>query len=253
MDIIKNNPYRIIGILSNATAKEIQGRKSKITAYAKVGKQITSEFDFPLLNSIEREQDKIEKAFSAIQQSKEMLENSLFWFLNTNSFDETAINYLRNGDKEKAIEIWEKVTTDKEVTPRNYSCFNNIGTLKLLGESQEEIKEGIEKKIKLIESDYFTSFVHSVAGAAYIIDNQKQIEKFIDVIIKQYSGKYSSTAILKLFSNCNGTTQKYLSQKFTEEPIHNIESQIERTKKKRNESKINAFQFGLKQIGRAHV
>jgi len=246
MDIIKNNPYRIIGILSNATAKEIQGRKSKITAYAKVGKQITSEFDFPLLNSIEREQDKIEKAFSAIQQSKEMLENSLFWFLNTNSFDETAINYLRNGDKEKAIEIWEKVTTDKEVTPRNYSCFNNIGTLKLLGESQEEIKEGIEKKIKLIESDYFTSFVHSVAGAAYIIDNQKQIEKFIDVIIKQYSGKYSSTAILKLFSNCNGTTQKYLSQKFTEEPIHNIESQIERTKKKRNESKINAFQFGLK-------
>lgn len=246
MDIIKNNPYRIIGILSNATAKEIQGRKNKITAYAKVGKQITSEFDFPFLNTIEKDHNSIEKAFAAIQQAKEMLDNSLFWFLNTNSFDETAINYLRNGDKEKAIEIWEKVTTDKEVTPRNYSCFNNIGTLKLLGESQEEIKEGIEKKIKLIESDYFTSFVHSVAGAAYIIDNQKQIEKFIDVIIKQYSGKYSSTATLKLFSNCNGTTQKYLSQKFTEEPIHNIESQIERTKKKRNESKINAFQFGLK-------
>ena len=47
MDIIKNNPYRIIGILSNASAKEIQSRKSKITAYAKVGKEITSEFDFP--------------------------------------------------------------------------------------------------------------------------------------------------------------------------------------------------------------
>ena len=123
MDIIKNNPYRIIGILSNATAKEIQSRKSKITAYAKVGKQITSDFDFPLFNSIEREHEKIEKAFSAIQQSKEMLENSLFWFLNTNSFDETAINYLRNGDKEKAIEIWEKVTTEKEVTPKNYSCY----------------------------------------------------------------------------------------------------------------------------------
>jgi hypothetical protein len=246
MDIIKNNPYRVIGILSNATAKEIQGRKSKITAYAKVGKQITSEFDFPLFSTIEREQDKIEKAFSAIQQSKEMLENSLFWFLNTNSFDETAINYLKNGDKEKAIEIWEKVTTDKEVTPKNYSCFNNIGTLKLLGESQVEIKEGIEKKIKLIESDSFTNFVHSVAGEAYIIDNQKQIEKFINDTLKQFQGKYSNADTLKLFSNCNGTTQKYLSEKFTEEPVHNIESQIERTKKKRNENKINAFQFGLK-------
>lgn len=246
MDIIKNNPYRIIGILSNATAKEIQSRKSKITAYAKVGKQITSDFDFPLFNSIEREHDKIEKAFSAIQQSKEMLENSLFWFLNTNSFDETAINYLRNGDKEKAIEIWKKVTTEKEVTPKNYSCFNNIGTLKLLGESQEEIKEGIEKKVKLIESDSFKNFVHSVAGEAYVIDNQKQIENFINDIIKQFQGKYSNADTLKLFSNCNGTTQKYLSQKFTEEPVHNIESQIERTKKKRNENKINAFQFGLK-------
>jgi tetratricopeptide (TPR) repeat protein len=246
MDIIKNNPYRIIGILSNATAREIQSRKGKITAYAKVGKQITSEFDFPSLNSIERDQNTIEKAFSAIQQSKEMLENSLFWFLNTNSFDDTAINYLRNGDKEKAIEIWEKVTTEKEVTPKNYSCFNNIGTLKLLGESQEEIKEGIEKKIKLIESDSFINFVHSVAGEAYIIDNQKQVEIFINDIIKQFQGKYSNADTLKLFSNCNGTTQKYLSQKFTEEPVHNIESQIDNTKKKRNQNKINAFKFGLK-------
>lgn len=246
MESVLNNPYRIIGILSNASAKEIQSRKSKITAYAKVGKQITSDFDFPLFNSIERGHDKIEKAFSAIQQSKEMLENSLFWFLNTNSFDETAINYLINGNKEKAIEIWKKVTTEKEVTPKNYSCFNNIGTLKLLGESQEEIKEGIENKIKLIESDSFTNFVQSVAGKAYIIDSQKQIENFINNIIKQFQGKYSNADTLKLFSNCNGTTQKYLSQKFTEEPVHNIENQIERTKKKRNENKTNAFQFGLK-------
>nr|WP_298659083.1 CFI-box-CTERM domain-containing protein [uncultured Flavobacterium sp.] len=246
MDIIKNNPYRIIGILSNATAKEIQSRKGKITAYAKVGKQITSEYDFPFLDSIDRDQNKIEKAFSVIQQSKDMLENSLFWFLNTNSFDETALSYLINGDKEKAIEIWEKVTTEKEITTKNYSCFNNIGTLKLLGKSQEEIKEGVEKKIKLIESQSFTNFVHSVAGEAYIIDNQKQVEIFINEILKQIQGKFSNAETLKLFSNCNGTTQQYLSQKFTEEPVHNIESQIEITKKKRNENKISAFKFGLK-------
>lgn len=246
MESVLNNPYRIIGILSNATAKEIQSRKSKITAYAKVGKQITSEFDFPLFNAIEREHDKIEKAFSAIQQSKEMLENSLFWFLKTNSFDETAINYLINGDKEKAIEIWEKVTKEKEVTTKNYSCFNNIGTLKLLAESQVEIKNGIDAKIKLIESEIFTNFVHSVAGEAYIIDNQKQVEKFIDELLKQYKGKYSNADTLKLFSNCNGTTQTYLATKFTQEPLHNIENQIESTKKKRNQNRINAFKFGLK-------
>ncbi len=246
MKIIQENPYRIIGILSNATMREIQSRKGKITAYANVGKEITSEYDFPLLNTIERDQDKITKAFSAIQQAKEMLENSLFWFLNTNSFDETAINYLRNGDKEKAVEIWEKVTTEKDVTQKNYSCFNNISTLKLLGKSQEEIKEAIQNKIKLIESDCFTNFVRSVAGETYIADNQKQVEYFINEILKQFESNYSIAEILKFFSHCNETTQKYLSQKFTEEPVHNIESKIERTKKKRNENKINAFQFGLK-------
>ena len=74
MKLIQENPYRIVGILSNATAREIQGRKSKITAYAKDGRQVSSEFDFPFLNNIEKDQNSIEKAFSAIQQSKEMLD-----------------------------------------------------------------------------------------------------------------------------------------------------------------------------------
>jgi hypothetical protein len=51
---------------------------------------------------------------------------------------------------------------------------------------------------------------------------------------------------LKLFSTCNVTTQKYLAQKFTEEPIHKIESQIETCKKKRKANKGNAYEYGLK-------
>ena len=208
MKLIQENPYRIVGILSNATAKEIQGRKGKITAYAKVGKQVSSEFDFPFLNTIEKDHNSIEKAFAAIQQAKEMLDNSLFWFLKTNSFDETAMTYLINGDKHKAIEIWEKVTLDKEVTSKNFSCFNNVGTLKLLGETQAEIKQGIEAKFKLIESSYFTNFVHTVAGEAFIIDNQKELEFFVNVLLIKLKDKFSNSDIIKLFENCNDKIQK---------------------------------------------
>jgi hypothetical protein len=244
MKIIQENPYRIVGILSNASAKEIQGRKGKISAYVKVGKQISSEFDFPFLNSIERDHNIIDRAFAAIQQSKEMLDNSLFWILKTNSFDETAITYLINGDKDKAIEIWDKVTLDKEITSKNYSCFNNVGTLKLLGTTQTEIKQGIEAKLKLIESSYFTNFVHTVAGEAFVIDNQKQLEVFVNILLNQLKGKYSISDTLKLFENCNDKTHKYLSEKFTEEPLHKIESAIESTKKKRKSSSIDAYKFG---------
>ena len=246
MKLIQDNPYRIAGILSNANARELERQKAKITRYASIGKQVDSELDFPFLGNVDRSESSITKAFSGIEQNQDKVSHSLFWFLKANTFDETAINYLINGDKEKAVEIWDKVTNGKEVTSKNFSCFNNIGTLKLLSNSKDEIKEGIEAKIKLIESPNFTDFVHTVADQTYTIDNQKQIEKFVDDVLKQFKGKYSSSDTLKLFSSCNGTTQKYLSQKFTEEPLHKIESQIETCKKKRKENKGNAYEFGLK-------
>ena len=246
MKIIQNNPYRIAGILSNSSAKELQKQKGKIKAFAKVGKEITSEFDFNLLDKIERTEQTIGKAFSNIEQNQDKVNNSLFWFLKASPFDETAISYLIKGDSEKAIEIWGKVTNEKEVNSKNFSAFNNIGTLKLLSKSEFEIKEGIEAKIKLIESEYFENFVHSVADQTFTIDNKKQTEKLIDELLTQFKNKYSSTDALDLFSNCNGSTQKYLSKKFTEEPMHNIESNIESTKRKRKENKSDSYSFGLK-------
>jgi len=246
MKLIQDNPYRIAGILANSSEKELQKQKSKITKYASIGKQVDSELDFPFFGNVDRSESSITKAFSGIEQNQDKVSHSLFWFLKANTFDETAINYLINGDKEKAVEIWDKVTNGKEVTSKNFSCFNNIGTLKMLSDSKDEIKEGLEAKIKLIESTQFADFVHTVADQTYTIDNQKQAEKFVDDLLKQFKGKYSSSDTLKLFSNCNGTTQKYLSQKFTEEPLHKIESQIESTKNKRKTNKSGAYELGLK-------
>lgn len=247
MKLIQDNPYRIAGILSNASEREVVRQKSRILKSAGIGRQVDSELDFPFMNTVDRtDLNSVNKAFSGIEQNQDKVSHSLFWFLKANTFDETAINYLINGDKDKAVEIWDKVTNGKEVTSKNFSCFNNIGTLKLLSNSKDEIKEGLEAKIKLIESTQFANFVHTVADQTYTIDNQKQTEKFIDDVLKQLKGKYSSSDTLNLFSNCNGTTQKYLAQKFTEEPIHKIESQIESTKNKRKTNKSGAYELGLK-------
>lgn len=247
MKLIQDNPYRIAGILSNASEREVVRQKSRILKSAGIGRQVDSELDFPFMNTVDRtDLNSVNKAFSGIEQNQDKVSHSLFWFLKANTFDETAINYLINGDKDKAVEIWDKVTNGKEVTSKNFSCFNNIGTLKMLSESQQEIKEGIEAKIKLIDSPSFSDFVHTVADQTYTIDNQKQTEKFIDDVLKQLKGKYSSSDTLNLFSNCNVTTQKYLAQKFTEEPIHKIESQIESTKNKRKTNKSGAYELGLK-------
>ena len=243
MNSILNNPYRIAGIISNASAREIQSRKGKISAYAKVGKEITSEYDFPFLDSLQRSSTIIDKAFSDIEQNQNKVVHSLFWFINLNPIDNTAIQHLISGNKEKAIEIWEKLTDEKDLNAKNFSAFNNIGTLYLLENSKEQLKQGITAKIKLIESENFKDFVHTVADETFSIDKNKQIEIFIDELLAQFKQKYSTAETMELFSNCNGTTQKYLSKKFTEEPIHKIEVQIEQCTKKRAKDKINAYKY----------
>jgi hypothetical protein len=247
MKLIENNPYRIAGILSNATERELQRQKGRITAHARVGKETESDFDFQFLSNVSRKDIVVvNKAFANIQQNQDKVNFALFWFLNANPFDNTAIEYLKNGDAEKAVEIWEKVTINKEVNSKNFSAFNNLGTYKLLSQTQKDIKEGIEAKIKLIESDFFESFVHCVAGIALKIDNEKQINKIVDELLTQFKNQYSSSETIQLFSECNDTTQKYLSKKLTGEPIHRIESLIESCKEKRKEKKENAFEFGLR-------
>lgn len=246
MELIQNNPYRIAGILSNATTKELEKQKGKIKAFAKVGKEIKSDFDFQILGNINRTEEAVNQSFSNVEQNQDKVNYSLFWFLNASPFDNTAFEYLKNGDEEKAIEIWEKVTTDKDVNSKNFSAFNNLGTYKLLSKNKSDIKSGIEAKIKLIESDYFENFVHSVADETYTIDKQKQSEKLIDELLTQFKNQYSSSETMQLFSGCNGTTKQYLSKKLTEKPLHKIENQIESCKKKRKANKGNAYEYGLK-------
>ena len=45
MQIINNNPFRIVGILANTTTRELERQKGRIKAYARVGREIKSDFD----------------------------------------------------------------------------------------------------------------------------------------------------------------------------------------------------------------
>lgn len=244
MKSIINNPYRIAGILANSSEKYILKQKSKIKRFSEIGKEISFEYDLPFLASLQRSKTIIDKAFSDIEQNQNKVFYSLFWFLNLNPIDNTAIQHLISGNTEKASEIWEKLTNEKEVNSKNYSAFNNISTLYLSGHSREDLKRGITAKMKLIESANFKDFVHTVADETFSLDTQKQIELLIDELLTQFKGKYSTSETMELFSNCKGTTQKYLSKKFTEEPIHKIETQIEQCYKKRTNNKGNAYKFG---------
>ena len=238
MKNIYQNPYRIIGILSNATAREIQARKTKIQAFTRVGKPIDSEYDFNFLEDITRDETSITKAFSDIEQNIGKVRHSLFWFINYSSFDQMALEHLKNGDTSKAKEIWHKLTNEQEINAKNFSAYSNIATLWLLSEEEMSKVTGIQYKIKLIESGYFTDFVHLVADKTYNIDKNKQIEIFIDEVLK---GKNISSQ--SLIQQLSGYAKTYLTQKVTEEPIYSIETAVESCEEKRRKDKSNTYKY----------
>ncbi len=246
MKLIFNNPYRVAGTLSNASEKELLRQKGKITAYLKVGKTVDSDLDFNFFQKIVRTENSTKAAFSKIEQSKDRVFHGLFWLLEANSFDTKALRYLKEGDTSKAVAIWEKETYRKEISDLNYSSFSNLGTLKLLGTTELEIQEGIEAKIKLIESPSFKDYAHAVADETFTIDRHSQIEQFIDAVFDEFKAHYQTENIVRLFAKCNGIAAKYTTKKSTQEPISYLESKIESTKSKRNDSRIKAYEYGLR-------
>jgi hypothetical protein len=243
MKHIRHNPYRIIGLLSNTTEREINRQKSKLTRFASVGKEISCEFDFPFLGEISRSEVTINQSFSNIEQGQEKIFNSLYWFSISNSSDGAAFAFLSQGDKMKALEKWEELTRNKDITDENISSFNNLGTLLLSGNSYYEIQAGIDLKVRLVNAPQFDHFVSKIADKTVRIEKKLLIEKFCNSLLDELISKFSKKELLGLFKNSPSNITEYIINKFAIDPIEKIEKEIENSKNDRRNSKtVNASQ-----------
>ena len=109
MNLINNNPYRILGLPITANEKEIARQFNTLATYAEMGKTKLSDNDYPFLTPVNRTKFTIEEAKKQIEQDDAKLLYSLFWFWENNSADELALEVLKEGNTDKAIDIWEKV------------------------------------------------------------------------------------------------------------------------------------------------
>ncbi len=237
---IFENPYRIIGVEANASEKDLQQRKSKIQAFARIGKAIDSEFDFSFLPAIERSSEQIERAFASIEQAQDKVNHALFWFINATSIDAAALGHLKNGDTEKAREIWSKIVGGKAITAKNFSAFANLSTL-CLNFTDPYKFSGFALKTQLVESEAFTDFVHLVADQTATVDTQKQLEWLIEQFLIALKGESN---VLSYFDICSTQVQQLVAKRFTQEPIHLVETEVAKAEKGRKDTPRNAYQIG---------
>ncbi|MBC8488646.1 MAG: hypothetical protein H8D45_21690, partial [Bacteroidetes bacterium] len=251
MNIITQNPFRVLGLTGNSSERELQKQIGIIKRYAEIGKSKTLDYDFEFMGNFSRTLDDIKQAASNIEQAQKKLHYSLFWFVKNNQFDEIALNNLKDQNIEKAIEIWNK-TLKEEVSNKNYSSYLNLSTLYIALSTLDgqldfqSLQAGIDLKGNLIHSDNIKDFSKLVTGNGLAIDSADISKKFIEEIIellKPYLNKnngISTNELISLFNSHPKNSQKYLSGKFTEVANSNIENKIDKSLTKRKENPRDA-------------
>ena len=260
MQIITQNPYRTVGLLADCTEREIQKQKGLIKRFVDVGKDVSFDTDIKFATQCKRDSESISKAFAKIEQAKSRVANGLFWFVNASHLDEPAINYLREGNNEKAIEIWNKLTPtfESEVSARNCTAIHNLSTLKLgLAFSNGAINkllltEGVLLKAKLLNSEFLTDVIKRISDETFQINKEEMNKLFADELLLNISpfldssNGISSSDFIEIFRQTPEILKAYVSKKFVDKPFHFIETIIEETEKKRKTTKSNSYEYGSK-------
>lgn len=119
MNILRNNPYRLLGVYANSPTKERLANQNRMKAFLKVGKPVSFPLDLPqYLSAIQRTEASVMDAEAQLTLPKDQLLYAQFWFVKATHLDEVAFNHLFAGEIDKAEEIWQKKDTPSSLQNR---------------------------------------------------------------------------------------------------------------------------------------
>lgn len=176
MEIINNNPYRLLGVYSTSSQKEVVANQGKMKAFLKVGRQVSFPLDLnELLPEIERSEQNVAEAISKLALPAEQLKYAQFWFSQNNHIDEIACGKLTNGDIDGAIEIWSKKISVSSLQNLLVCCLIN-----------NQIGKSI-RYAQTLYSSYKNEFVKMVLGDNALASCENLEYDFLDVICKEFT------------------------------------------------------------------
>lgn len=242
MKLIQNNPYRIVGLLAGATAREQERQIRRLKQFIVAEQEPQDDFSFPALGNLNRTLESVEEAASKLNLDSDKINAALFWFWNGNPItDEAAFDALKDGDTDTAIEIWQKLTDDaEEVTKRNASAFHNLSTLYL---SEYGIGEDtLQLKLRFLESDFVRDFKAKVTDETFKVTKKGLQLLFLENLSQDED--FDISVFFEAIAIIDFSAKQDFMKIFVQKPIEQIEQKIETTKNKRKASKANAAKAG---------
>lgn len=218
MNILQNNPYRLLGIYANASARDQLASINKLKAFLKVGKQTVLPLELPkFFPTTEKTVENIEGAASQLALPQSKLHYAQFWFLKIDQFDEIAFKHLLDDDIAKAMEIWGKHDS--------VSSLQNRIVCHLIQNNLPDVIRYAEKLYG--NTGYISQFVSSVVGEGIGVATDNLGLDFIDALSEYVElGELLSTISLP-------TWQQHVKQKLIAPLVSSIQDAIAKSKQSR--------------------
>ncbi|MDR0431230.1 MAG: hypothetical protein LBH58_12235 [Tannerellaceae bacterium] len=246
MEIIINNPYRIIGILAGTTMREQQRQIKRLIQFIEAEQEIQDDFSFPELARIKRTVDNVSDAASKLNLDTDKVSAALFWFYKGNEItDEPAFEALKGGDVESSRAIWGKLTSSGEVTRKNASAYQNLSTLLLLLKT-EEFKKGIQLKLKFLESNFVTDYIRQVADTTYKLSQDELQLLFLNQLYGEIekSKEITTANFLEVITDQHFLSKEAFLKGFVVKLVDSVEKKCEEIRIKREHVAKNSLSLG---------
>lgn len=229
--LVADNPFRVLGIFSNGSLKDLKANASRLNAYMKVGKTVEFPTDLSaLMGNVERNADIVTDATSQINLPKDKLKYALFWFAKGNNIDEIAFNNLAGGDMDKAEQLFRKKTT--------YSSLINRGVLKfILGDSDSAIQ--LISQV-VYDETYRKDFVSAICDDTFSIEEDELSKMFIDSLLTAFDGN----KLYSVFKDINSMASEYLIGISSQTHIDYINNEISKANSAGDDSEAQ-YEAGL--------
>lgn len=228
MNIINNNPYRLLGVFANSPIKERVANEGKLKAFLKVGKQVSFPLDLTqYIPPITRTVDTPTEAEAKLTLPVEQIKYAQFWFIKSTPLDNVAFNHLFAGDMDKAIEIWNK-RDDASSLQNRIVCYLIRNDYRLACALAEPLYHVYSKE-----------FVEYIVGAGSNVPKNLDFN-FLDVLCNEVGSK----TILNSVSDSNW--KKHISAKSITPIIIRLQSAIDTAKASRGKGPNARYEAGIK-------
>ena len=211
MKTIENNPFRILGIISNSSAKEAKESETFILRYLEIGKSADLKFDItPPLSHLERTSEIVKNAKRKIHDNFDKLIYSIFWFVNGTMVDKIALEKLSSERNiEKSLDSFKKGSRNFVISKTSFSSILNFSTLEIINYSshkdEERVKNAIKYKYQIIKDKLvFKEFEKLITLTSNKINHKSYIDRFIEntrgLLKELFPRKDQNKLLLDIFS-----------------------------------------------------